>query len=104
VIVTINENIRFRFDAGNWTLERRVVVGSGPEENRRGRKPKEESIGEERWVAVGYYGTLRSGASQLLERHMDLLVSDEVRSIQDMIRVIEKAGEVILKAVKENHA
>jgi len=96
MLIQVTSDIRFKVEEGCTTMEtRRVVTG----ENCRGRKPKQESIGQERWSPVGYFSGPTQAATSLLTRHIDLLSDSGVEcDLKEMVKVI-KSAEAVLRAV-----
>lgn len=95
MIIEISATIRFRYDAGNYILEKKSIVGES-------QKTKAENIGAIRWDAVGYYGDLETAAKSLLKRHFQLIKDEAgmpaLRDLKDLTDAVAYGGELIAKA------
>lgn len=94
MLIQIEPSIRVRFDGTCWTLEKLSVVGeiAGP---RRGRKPKAENIGAERWDLLGYHASIDKAAVALLTRHAAILSDESATSLRDLIHTIQSESTKI---------
>lgn len=99
MIVNVTASVRLRYEGGCWTLENKIVVGA--EGQKKGRKPKEENIGAERWASVGYYGTIDQAVNQLLFRHMDLLDAPAEMSLSELDVTIRKMARMLREIYKD---
>lgn len=88
MVIQIREDVRISHSEGNFQIERRRVVKEG------------KNAGQEAWSVVGYYGTLASAARGLFERHVYLLVGDEVKDLKTFAMVIEEVGAEIATACR----
>lgn len=111
-------NIRFggygvRSD-DNCFIVYKVTVVTG--ENTRGRKAKEESIGEERERVLGYYGKLSQALDALMNRHMSApdkdcgdtlslqILMDRLRQVEALIHTIKNPTPPTTEKEDDNEA
>lgn len=99
--IQVHKAVRLKYNDGNWTIEKMMVIGENPSPV----KAREENVGETRWVSVGHYGTLTSVLEGLLTRHAYLLGVQSVtpvettEQVKELLRTIRDGVAMVKRAV-----
>ena len=65
-IITLGENLRVRTDEpNNWVIEQKLKVLKG------------KNAGQDRWVALGYYGTVNLCMLAIFQKHTTLIEKEK---------------------------
>jgi len=83
-------------DGYNYTLKQRVIVTG---ENARGKKPKAESIGEEREKACGFYNSIEGAISKAIM--LGLTDCNELSEARQLIKDYKKAIESAMELTQK---
>jgi len=90
MIIQLNENLRIEIDGSDKQLQKRSVI-----------KKEGPTQGNEVWSTVGYYGTLTQLTTSLLDRHIGLLLPENITDVRMLAMVIEEVGAEVAAKVSE---
>jgi hypothetical protein len=89
--IQIDNDYKIISDERNFTLQFRTIITG---DNEKGKQPKPENIGQERWVDEGHYRTIR----QLLEDYTRInTLKSKAGSFEELFKVLDNIKKTIMK-------